>query len=175
MLAEALLASDDAKTEGLALRTAAPMLTRVTAAAEAAERRLPRMETLCHNDMDAKNVLWQGETFRIIDLECLGYADPRQELLDLAIAWSGGQESQFKAFVSAYAARGGILPKEAALVYDSRRNILDWLAYNARRALADDPEDRQVAREQIRWSLEKIRQDAQMRDTILRWMAEVSP
>lgn len=174
-LAEALLASADAQAEGCALRAAIPLLKCVTAAMEEANARLPRVEALCHNDMDPKNVLWQGEDFRIIDLECLGYADPRQELLDLAVSWSGGREAQFKAFVSAYAAQGGVFPADAAAVYDSRRNILDWLAYNARRTLADDPEERRIAREQIRWSLEKIRQDTEMREAILRWMTEISP
>jgi hypothetical protein len=51
--------------------------------------RLPRRTALCHNDMDAKNVLWQGGDFRIIDLECLGPANPEQEMLDLAISWAG--------------------------------------------------------------------------------------
>lgn len=174
-LAEALVASDDAKTEGLALRTAAPMLTRVTAAAEAAERRLPRMETLCHNDMDAKNVLWQGDSFRIIDLECLGYADPRQELLDLAISWAGWppEEGRFKAFISAYAAADGRQIGDAALLYDSRRNHLDWLEYNARRALFDDPEERRIGREQVLETIGKIEADQQNREKILRWMEDV--
>lgn len=174
-LTDALLASADAKAEGCALRAAVPLLKRVTTAMEEANARLPRVEALCHNDMDPKNVLWQGEEFRIIDLECLGYADPRQELLDLAVSWSEGRETQFKAFVSAYVAQGGVFPADADAVYDSRRNILDWLAYNARRALADDPEERRIAREQIRWSLERIRRDMEMRERILRWMAEISP
>ena len=172
-LADALLASADATAEGHALRASVPLLTRVSEAMAAANARLPRIEALCHNDMDPKNVLWRGEDFRIIDLECLGYADPRQELLDLAIAWSGGEEARFKAFAGAYRAAGGALPEDAASVYDSRRNILDWLAYNARRALSDDAEERKTAREQIVWSLEKIRQDADLREDILHWIATV--
>ena len=171
--ADALLASDDARAEGELLHAAVPMLERASAAAEDAVRRLPPMQALCHNDMDPKNVLWRGEDFRIIDLECLGLADPRQELLDLAVAWSGGREEPFKAFVSAYAAQGGTLPTDAASVYDSRRNYLDWLAYNAQRALSDDAEERKTAREQIIWSLEKLRRDVDMRESILRWMAQV--
>lgn len=174
-LADALLASADAQAEGRALRASVPLLTLVSEAMEEANARLPRVDALCHNDMDPKNVLWQGGDFRIIDLECLGYADPRQELLDLAISWSGGREASFAAFVSAYAAQGGVLPADAAAVYDSRRNILDWLAYNARRALFDDGEERRIGREQVAWSLERIRQDVQMREHVLRWMREISP
>lgn len=171
-LADALLASADARAEGALLQAAVPMLERASAAAEDAIRRLPPVVALCHNDMDPKNVLWRGEDFRIIDLECLGIADPRQELLDLAISWSGGEESRFKAFVSAYDAAGGARMTDAALVYDSRRNYLDWLAYNVRRARFDEPEERRIAREQIRWTLRKIEDDVRNRDKILRWMAE---
>ncbi len=174
-LAEVLISADDATTEGYALRTAAPMLTQLTTAAEAAHCCLPRLSALCHNDMDPKNVLWQGEDFRIIDLECLGYADPLQEMLDLAISWAGmpAQEARFKAFVQGYYTAGGAHPADAALLYDSRRNYLDWLAYNAKRALFDDPEERRVAREQVRLTLGKIEGDLANRDTILRWMEEI--
>lgn len=171
-LADALLASDDAKAEGEALRAAAPMLTRVAAAMEAAVRALPPITTLCHNDMDAKNVLWRGNDFRIIDLECLGYADPRQELLDLAISWAGWpvEEDRFKAFVQSYRAAGGVPADDAALVYDSRRNHLDWLVYNARRALFDDPQERRIGREQVLETIGKIENDQHNRQIILRWM-----
>lgn len=171
-LADALLTSADARAEGELLQTNLPMLERVTVAAEDAARHLSPMTALCHNDMDPKNVLWQGEEFRIIDLECLGNADPRQELLDLAISWSGAEESRFKAFVGAYYAAGGVRVADAALVYDSRRNYLDWLAYNARRALFDDRSERRIAREQIRMTLGKIRCDVHMRESILRWLNE---
>ena len=173
-LADALLASDDARAEGELLRAAEPVLKRVTAAAEDAARRLTCMETLCHNDMDPKNVLWQEGKFRIIDLECLGYADPGQEMLDLAISWSEpADETRFKAFVSAYYAAGGERPADEALVYDSRRNSFDWLAYNARRAQSKDPEERSIGRAQLRGTLGKIETDLQARETILQWMREV--
>lgn len=174
-LADALLSSDDARAEGEILLSAAPMLTRVTAAAEDAARRLPPMEALCHNDMDPKNVLWQGADFRIIDLECLGYANPRLELLDLAISWAGAavEEGWFKAFMQGYGEAGGSFGADAALVYDSRRNYIDWLAYNARRALAADPEERRIGREQVRMTVAKIEDDLQSREKVLRWMDEV--
>ena len=171
-LADALFASGDAPAEGALLQSAAPLLIHLTAAAEDAARRLPPIVALCHNDMDPKNVLWRGDDFRIIDLECLGYADPRPELLDLAIAWGGGDEAHFKAFVGAYEAAGGARLTDAALVHDARRNELDWLAYNARRALFDDQEERRIAREQICMTLAKIQVDASRRETVLRWLNE---
>lgn len=174
MLAGDLLSCAETREEGKLLQSAAPMLVRTAAAAQEAARRLPKEEALCHNDMDPKNVLWQGDDFRIIDLECVGYANPAQEMLDLALSWSGGREDRFKAFVSAYAGAGGLLPDNADDVYDSRRNYIDWLAYNARRALGKDPQEQAIARQQIRWTLDKIRGDLAMREQVLTWLQEAA-
>ena len=174
-LADALLASASARTEGSLLQRALPMLEQVTRAAEDAACHLPPLQALCHNDMDAKNVLWRDDAFRIIDLECLGYANPLQEMLDLAISWAGwpAEEARFKAFVTGYYAAGGERVTDAASLYDSRRNHLDWLAYNARRALFDDLQERRIGREQVIETIGKIENDQHNRQTILRWMEAV--
>ena len=57
-------------------------------------------------------------------------------------------------------------------LYDSRRNHLDWLAYNARRALFDDPEERRIGRQQIADCLSKLAYDQRNRAKILGWMEE---
>ena len=174
-LADDLQTASDAQAEASLLWDSLPMLERVAAAAEDAARRLPRVEALCHNDMDAKNVLWQGEDFRIIDLECLGYADPLQEMLDLAVSWAGwpAEEERFKAFIRAYCEAGGAQAADPALLYDSRRNHIDWLAYNARRALLADPEERRIGREQVTETIGKISSDQRCRAQILQWVKEV--
>ena len=173
-LAANLLDPSEMRGEGMLLQAALPLLEDLTSAARDAARRLSPMEALCHNDMDPKNVLWQGDDFRVIDLECLGFADPRQELIDLAIAWGGEDEACFKAFAEAYRTADGIPLTDASLVHDSRRNDLDWLAYNARRALFDDPEERRVAQMQIRATLMKLQADAAARETRLQWLYELA-
>ncbi|MBQ8201750.1 MAG: aminoglycoside phosphotransferase family protein [Clostridia bacterium] len=176
-LADALLADEEAHTDGLALRSAIPMLVRVTAAAESAALQLPRVQTICHNDMDAKNVLWQGRDYRIIDLECLGWGDPVQELLDLAVSWGGWplEEARFKSFIRGYCSAGAALPGALSLHYDSRRNHIDWLAYNASRALSGDPAERTVGRSQIGETIAKIESDQQNRTLVLQWLSELQP
>mgnify|MGYP003305014691 CR=1 FL=1 len=47
--------------------------------------KLPNYTAICHNDLDSKNVLWIGDEFKIIDLECLGYSNPYLELFTLAL------------------------------------------------------------------------------------------
>ncbi len=174
-LTDALLACPDHRAEGEAMQAALPMLQRITQAAEEAAAHLPRRQALCHNDMDPKNVLWRGDDFRIIDLECLDWADPMQELLDLAITWAGNSpdEERFKAFLSAYRAAGGDVMTDAARYYNSRRNYLDWLAYNVRRACFADPEERHTAREQITATLRRLTADQQNRKRILQWVEEI--
>lgn len=173
-LVAALLREPESRAEGADMHRALPLLLRVTRAMELSSARLPRRAALCHNDMDAKNVLWQGSDFRIIDLECLGPANPEQELLDLAVSWAGYEldEANFRAFVTAYLAAGGRIASDPADLYDSRRNHIDWLAYNARRALFEDAEERRVARIQIADSLHKLAYDQRNRARILRWMEE---
>ena len=174
-LAEDLLTDAQARTEALLLQDSLALLQSVTAEADAAQAHLPRVQTICHNDMDAKNVLWQEDQFRIIDLECLGWADPLQEMIDLAVSWGGWplNEARFTAFVRAYYIAGGDRPADAALLLDSRRNHIDWLAYNAVRALGKDAQERAMGRSQIVETIGKIAEDQRNRERILRWMTNL--
>ena len=100
---------------------------------------LPHRITICHNDMDPKNVLWQGMDCRIIDLECLGYGSPYLELLETALCWAGYECGEvdfdrFTAFVSAYAKAGGDLAADWEAVYAANCGRLEWLHYNLLRA-----------------------------------------
>lgn len=106
----------------------------------AAIHHIPLVTSICHNDMDCKNVLWLNEDMKIIDLECLGYANPYLELYELALCWSGYEENNinfnyFTAFMDAYF---GNRPKpdiDWESMYDSNYGRLQWLEYNVKRAL----------------------------------------
>ncbi len=108
-----------------------------------AVRRLPPVVTICHNDMDSKNVLWSGTDCRVIDLECLGYSSPFLELYELALCWAGYAGGRiefrlFRAFLRSYAEAGGQLPADWETVYWSNCGRLEWLEYNLKRALGID-------------------------------------
>jgi thiamine kinase-like enzyme len=46
--------------------------------------------------MDYKNVLWdKKDRSFLIDWEAAGYINPLQELIDVAMAWSGGETDNF--------------------------------------------------------------------------------
>ena len=119
------------------------LLKQMQTAANAAV--LPPLSTICHNDMDPKNVLWEGMDCRIIDLECLGYGSPYLELLETALCWAGYERGtidfdRFSAFVDAYAAAGGDLAADWAAVYHANGGRLAWLHYNLRRAAGEEGE-----------------------------------
>ncbi len=106
----------------------------------AASKKLPSVLSICHNDMDSKNVLWIGSDFRIIDLECLSYNNPLIELFESALCWSGYEECNIdynllSLFISSYTKSGGQLPTDWEILYDSNNGRLEWLEYNVKRSL----------------------------------------
>ncbi|MBQ4101589.1 MAG: phosphotransferase [Oscillospiraceae bacterium] len=137
-----LLASVDAELYAIFLDVL-PLLKEKIARAKAAQNHLPTTQSLCHNDMDPKNVLWQAdrETFALIDLECLSSGSPHRELLETAMAWSGASEEVFdparmQAFLSAYLKENKDLPAACwSAVLDSFVGEMEWLAFNLRRVL----------------------------------------
>lgn len=110
------------------------------------EATLPPLSTICHNDMDPKNVLWNGMDCRIIDLECLGYGSPYLELLETALCWAGYESGavdfdRFDAFITAYAKAGGDLVADWAAVYAANCGRLGWLHYNLLRVGGSEGEE----------------------------------
>ncbi len=111
---------------------------------------LPQEAAVCHNDLDPKNALWQGDVCRVIDLECLSYDNPYLELLDTALRWSGYENfsanfQRLDEFLSAYAQAGGRLPEEWETLYDANSGRLEWLEYNVKRTLGlEGPEGRKL-------------------------------
>ena len=103
-------------------------------------KKLPSVVSICHNDMDSKNVLWSGTDCKIIDLECLGYSSPLMEMYELALCWSGYEKCEidyelFRTFINSYAESGGRLPQDWETVYHSNYGRLEWLEYNIKRSL----------------------------------------
>ena len=112
-------------------------------------KKLLPVVSVCHNDMDSKNVLWIGTDCRIIDLECLNYACPFIELYELALCWSGYESCQidynlFRCFLRSYAEAGGFLPTDWESIYWSNYGRLEWLEYNLKRSLGIECEAEEI-------------------------------
>ena len=140
---------------------------------------LPPLLTICHNDMDPKNVLWNKLNFRIIDLECLGYGSPYLELLETALCWAGYESGEvdverFAAFVSAYAIAGGCLDVDWSAVYAANCGRLAWLHYNLQRANgSEDEEAKELGKAEVTKTLTCIRGYAKMKETILNLLEDI--
>lgn len=125
-----------------------------------------RYMAICHNDMDCKNVLWKGQAFRIIDLECLSMDDPERELVETALYWSGFDRCQLnetllRRFLSAYRKAGGCLPADWQAAVYRNTGRLEWLEFCLKRALgvnaAQEPEhEMRIGREQALLTLRQI-------------------
>ena len=140
-----------------------------------ARKYLPGISAICHNDMDCKNVLWNGEDYRIIDLECLSYNNPFMELFEMALCWSGYEECQidfhlFKSVLRGYVAADGELPVDWEILYDCNNGRLKWLAYNLKRALGIDcsEEEQVIGIEQAKETITHITYYAKIKDQILK-------
>lgn len=114
-----------------------------------AMKKLPAVSTICHNDMDSKNVLWNGLDCRIIDLECLSYSNPVLELYEMALCWAGYESGTinydlFGMLIQSYLEAGGDAPEDWEVLYDSNIGRLEWLEYNIKRALGIECADEEI-------------------------------
>ena len=104
-----------------------------------ARKILPPMKAISNNDMDPKNIMWHNGAPHVIDLECLGYSNPIESCLNLALQWAGTVNEKFnkenlaaffKGYLSAY--------DNGFRSYDELFGIaytwLEWLEYNLKRA-----------------------------------------
>lgn len=139
-----------------------------------ARKDLPGISAICHNDMDCKNILWNGKDYRIIDLECLSYNNPLMELFELALCWSGYEDCQidfrlFRSFLRGYAASHGELPTDWKTLYNCNNGRLEWLEYSLKRVLGIDcgEDEKEIGIEQVKETIQHIIYYAKMREQIL--------
>lgn len=139
-----------------------------------ARKKLPNVLAICHNDMDCKNVLWNGDDYRIIDLECLSYSNPLMELFELALCWSGYESCQidfrlFQAFLQGYVSSGGELPKDWEILYDCNNGRLEWLEYNMKRVLGIDcgDDEKEIGTKQVEETIKHIIYYSKIKEQIL--------
>lgn len=140
----------------------------------ATKKMLPVL-TICHNDMDSKNVLWNGADCRIIDLECLFYSSPFVELYEMALCWSSYENCNidfelFKALIKSYADNGGELSDDWETIYYSSYGRLEWLEYNVKRALGIDcgEDEIEIGISEVRETMEHIVYYHSVKDKILK-------
>ena len=140
-----------------------------------ARTKLPDVLTICHNDMDRKNVLWSGTDYRIIDLECLAYQNPFLEVFEMALCWAGYEEGKvdlalFCAFLEGYFEQGGKIPVSWEVLYDCNNMRLQWLEYNLKRVLLIDcgKNEQEIGEKQVMETIRQIDLYAKIKEEILK-------
>ena len=166
----------------LMLHDALPMLDGCLTKGLAAVCRIPAFTAICHNDMDPKNVLWAREQYRIIDLECLGEANPYCELYETALCWSDCgaftvDYDRFAALLRGYFTHSSLSPfVDWEALYTANIGRLYWLEYNLRRTLrieCSDEEECCLGLREVHATLEQIRHYNRMQDDILSEIANI--
>lgn len=122
-------------------------------------------QTICHSDMDPKNVMWKNDEPIIIDWECAGVANPERELVEDALCWSGFlsntfDEEKFIAVFKEYSKYRSIENKDW---YDVMCGNLvgrfGWLKYNLERSLgivSNDEEEIKLAENEVIKTIDEI-------------------
>jgi aminoglycoside phosphotransferase (APT) family kinase protein len=103
---------------------------------------------ISHRDLDQKNVLWdEHHVPTIIDWEAAGPIHPTQELIDVALYWSGFESGSvskeaFCTLINTYKDHGGqIYANWSDVLNYGFHGKLEWLAYNIRRSLGLESTD----------------------------------
>lgn len=139
--------------------------------------KLPNYIAVCHNDLDSKNVLWIGEDFKIIDLECLGYSNPYLELFTLALCWSGYESCNinfelFKTFINSYFNNSKLSRNvNWEILYYANNGRLEWLEYNIKRALlleTNSKEEQDLGIKEVKETIEHVVYYDKIRDVLLK-------
>ncbi len=135
---------------------------------------VPKIKSICHNDMDIKNVLWENNDCYIIDLECLRYSNPFIELLELSLCWSGYEQCNidfnlFISFIKSYIQAGGNKPSNWKVIYEVNIHRIHWLEFNIKRLLGIEgsEDEEELAISEIINTLKQICYYYNMKDTIL--------
>lgn len=144
-------------------------------------KKIPPILSICHNDMDSKNVLWNGNDCRIIDLECLCYSSPLIELYEMALCWSGYENCNidfnlFKALIESYTNNGGEIHNDWETIYYSSYGRLEWLEYNVKRALGIDcgEDEIELGVSEVHETMEHIVYYHNIKDKILNCLNDLS-
>ena len=131
--------------------------------------------TLSHQDLDPKNVMWQGNEPVVIDFEAATLACPYQELLEVALCWSGFltdnfREDKFKSFITTYLNERPLPDIDwYDVICGNLINRFNWLHYNLERSLGlitNDEDEIKLATEEVTKTILEINRYIDLIETL---------
>lgn len=124
---------------------------------------LPSMRCLSNEDMDPKNVMWDGDSPWVIDLECLDYGNPVSHVMTLALQWAGTVTSTFDveklmAFFDGYLEAYDNCFRGYSDIVGVAYNWVEWLEYNIQRALGNcvDEAEQEMGISEVKNTIKRI-------------------
>lgn len=123
------------------------------------------VSTICHRDMDPKNVMWSQDNPIIIDWESATLANPYQELLETALSWSGFltnnfSEEKFKVVFLEYQKLRSIKNIDwYDVICGNLVGRFEWLKYNLERSLGiitSDEEEKSLGEQEVLKTIQEI-------------------
>ncbi len=138
-------------------------------------KNVPNIISICHNDMDSKNILWNNKEFKIIDLECLSYSNPYIEFFQLALCWSGYEMCNInydllKSFIKTYLNNVNLDNIDWEVIYNSNYGRLEWLEFNLKRSFmieCDSKEEQLIGINEVKETLEHVIYYDKIKDELL--------
>lgn len=121
-------------------------------------------QTICHKDMDPKNVMWKDDEPIIIDWESASLSNPYRELIEVALSWSGFlsnqfSEEKFTAIIEEYIKTNQVEHHRYDIICGNLIGRFGWLDYNLKRSLglkSDDREEMALAENEVTKTIEEI-------------------
>lgn len=121
--------------------------------------------SICHNDMDTKNVMWNNDEPIIIDWECASISNPERELLEEALCWSGFlsnnfDKDKFTTIFTEYSKYRSIDDIEwYDVICGNLIGRFNWLKYNLDRSLGiitNDTEEIELSTNEVVKTIDEI-------------------
>ena len=144
-------------------------------AMNSARQKLPDIECITDDDMDPKNVMWDGGKPVVIDLECLDYGNPVSGALQLSLQWSGIttctlDPGKITAFFEGYLEAYDNGFRDYGSVFGLAYTWIEWLEYNITRALGrcQDAGEQETGISEVRNTVNRIRYIREQEDLIRR-------
>jgi len=151
--------------------------------ANSSSKLLMNNSVISHRDLDQKNVLWDENLVPIIiDWEAAGMINPTQELIDVALYWSGFESGNlskdaFSTIISNYQKHGGMICDNWVDVLNSGfQGKLGWLAYNIRRSLrleCTDDTEQELGTIEVLKTIQAITDYANFIPLCTEWLSEI--
>ena len=142
-----------------------------------------KTQTICHRDMDPRNVMWQNNNPVIIDWESASIANPDRELFEDALCWSGFlsnnfNEEKFTAVFNAYSRFKNIDNVDwHEVCIGNLVGRLGWLKYNLERSLgitSNDEEEMKLAENEVVKTIDEINRYLELSDRLCYTISKIN-